>query len=535
MNFRTTLRALGLAAMLSTTTSLVALAETPADQLVVGLSMVSMLSLDPSAMSGRESVEINSNIYDTLIEADPVEKGLFHPRLAESWEISEDRNTITFKLRQDAKFHSGNPVTAEDFLWSMKRAFALGIGGSNIRVFGFNEDNIDAMVTAPDAYTVVITLPRPNDPQLILGVIAGAGVAMVIDSKLAMEHVVDNDFGQGWLTTNSAGSGPYRLDRWQANDIVILDRVDDHWGGQADLRRLIFRHMPESQSKRLALEAGDIDIATGMAVADIQALQTNDALVTAEVPSGNVYYVAMSLKDEKYANEKVRLAIRHLIDYEGINETILPFYGSFHQRPVPKGLPGALPDPEYKLDTDYAKQLLAEAGYADGFSTTIRVLAEAPFVNIATALQATLAQAGITAEIITGNGDQVYGAMRERNFEIIVGAGGDRNGSHPYTSLLSLVYNNDNSDEAKLYTLQAWRTSFQEVAINELLDAALLEPDADLQRAMYEDVQLKFEAAVPPLQVISQLYSTVVYQGDLQNYVSHPYQNTRYRDVHKER
>lgn len=534
MRFQNTLRILALATLLSSTT-LAAQAETPADQLVVGLSMVSMLSLDPSAMSGRESVEINSNIYDSLIEADPVEAGVFHPRLAESWELSEDRNTITFHLRQDAKFHSGNPVTAQDFLWSMQRAFALGIGGSNIRVFGYNEDNIAEMVTAPDPYTVVVRLPKPNDPNLILGVIAGGGVAMVIDSKLAMEHAVDNDYGQGWLTTNSAGSGPYRLNRWQANDIVILDRVDDHWGGQADLKRLIFRHMPESQSKRLALQNGDIDIATGMSVADIQALQDNADLITAKVASGNVYYVAMSLKDEKYANDKVRLAIRHLIDYEGINDTILPFYGTFHQRPIPKGLPGALPDPEYKLDPDYAKQLLAEAGYPEGFSTTIRVLADSPFVNIATALQATLAQAGITAEIITGNGDQVYGAMRERNFEIIVGAGGDRNGSHPYTSLLSLVYNNDNSDEAKLYTLQAWRTSFQSVEINELLDAALLEPDEDQQRAMYEDIQLKFEEAVPPLQVISQLYSTVVYQDDLVNFVSHPYQNTRYRDVTKQR
>lgn len=513
-----------------------ALAKTPADQLIIGVSLVNMLSLDPSAMSGRESTEVNSNIYDSLIEADPVEKGVFHPRLAEGWEVNEKRDTITFRLRKDAKFHSGNPVTAGDFVWSVHRAFALGIGGSNIRVFGYNENNIAEMVTAPDDHTVVVRLPKPNDPQLILGVIAGAGIGMVIDSKLAMEHVKNNDYGQAWLTTNSAGSGPYRLVRWQANDIVMLERAKDNWTGEEPvLKRIIYRHMPESQSQRLALQQDDIDIAMGMSVADVKALQADKDLVTAQVPSGNVYYLAVSMKDEKFQDKRVRLALRHLIDYEGINETILPFYGTLHQRPLSPGLPGSLPNPMYKFDPDYARKQLAEAGFPDGFSTSIRVLADSPFVNVATAIQASLAQGGIKAQIVTGNGDQTYGAMRERNFEMVVGRGGDRTGSHPYTSLLSLVYNPDNSDGAKLYTLQAWRTSFQSPEINTLLDAALTEPDPEKQRESYEKIQLLYEEAVPSIQVISQSYDTVVHQGDLEGYVAHPYQNTRYRAVEKKR
>lgn len=512
-----------------------ALAETPPDQLIVGVSLVNMLSLDPSAMSGRESTEVNSNIYDSLLETDPVEKGVFHPRLASSWEVNDARDTITFKLRDDVKFHSGNPLTAKDFVWSVTRAFALGIGGSNIRVFGYNEKNIAEMITAPDDHTVVVRLPKASDPDLILGVIAGSGIGMVIDSKLAMEHEKNGDFGQAWLTTNSAGSGPFKLVRWQANDTVVLQRVDDHWSGPAKMRRIIYRHMPESQSQRLALQRDDIDIAMGMSVADVKALQTDEKLATAEVPSGNVYYLAVSMKDKKFKDQRVRLALRHLIDYEGINETILPFYGKLHQRPLSPGLPGSLPDPGYKLDPAFAKEQLTAAGYPNGFKTTIRVLADSPFVNVATAIQASLAQGGITAEIITGNGDQTYGAMRDRKFEMVVGRGGDRNGSHPYTSLLSLVYNPNNTDEAKLYTLQAWRTSFQSKEINELLDAALIEPDAEKQRASYEKIQTLYEELVPSIQVISQSYDTVVYQADLKNYIAHPYQTTRYRNLEKDR
>lgn len=512
-----------------------AMSKTPADQLIIGVSLVNMLSLDPSAMSGRESTEVNSNIYDSLIEADPVEKGLFHPRLAESWEVNEARDAITFHMRRNAKFHSGNPVTAHDFVWSVHRAFALNIGGSNIRVFGYNEDNIKEMISAVDDYTVQVRLPQPNDPDLILGVIAGLGVAMVIDRKLAMEHVKNDDYGQAWLTTNSAGSGPFRLVRWQANDMVMIDRVDDHWSGPAKLKRIIYRHMPESQSQRLALQQGDVDIAMGMSVADVRAMENNENVQISKVPSGNVYYLAASMKDEKMQDKRVRLALRHLIDYEGINEAVLPYYGELHQRPLSPGLLGSLPNPMYKFDPEFAKQQLADAGYPDGFSTTIRVLADSPFVNIATAIQASLAQGGIKAEILTGNGDQVYGAMRDRKFELIVGRGGDRNGSHPYTSLLSLVYNPDNSDEAKLYTLQAWRTSFQSEEINDLLSAALLESDPEKQREMYENIQLLFEELVPSIQVISQSFDTVVHQKNLAGYIAHPYQNTHYRAVEKQR
>lgn len=511
------------------------LAETPADQLVVGQSLSNILSLDPAAMSGRESMEINANIYDRLIEADVNDPAVFHPRLAESFEIAEDRNSVTFHLRRDAVFHSGNPVTAHDFVWSMTRAFELGIGGSNIRVFGYNEDNIAEMVTATDDHTVVMKLPKPHDPTLILAAVAGQGVTMVIDSKLAMENAKDNDFGQGWLTTHSAGSGPYRLDRWLANDIVLLQRVDGHWGGEPAMARLIYRHMPESQTKRLALEAGDIDIAWGMSVADVAALQSNEALEIAEVTSGNMYYLMSSMADEKFQDPRVREALRYLIDYEGIAETILPYYARLHQRPLGKGLDGSLPDTGYALDPEKAKALLAEAGYPDGMDVSLRVLAEAPFINVATAIQATLAQGGIRAELITGNSDQIYGAARERKFELLVGRGGDRTGTHPYTSLLSLVYNPDNSDEAKLFTLQAWRASFQSEEINTLLDGALLEGDPDTRREMYERIQEIWEEEVGPLQVMAQGLDAVVYQDDIVNYVPHVYQTTVYRDVTKQR
>ena len=199
------------------------------------------------------------------------------------------------------------------------------------------------------------------------------------------------------------------------------------------------------------------------------------------------------------------------------------------------GLPGELPDPGYKLDVEQAKKYLAEAGCPDGFSTTIRVLPDAPFLDAATSIQSTLAQAGIKAEILTGNGEQVYGAMRERKFDMIVGRGGGGTDPHPHSNLRNQVYNPDNRDEAKLTSFQGWRTAFYDPKINEMVDAALLEQDTAKQKKMYEDIQLYVEEVVPSIQPFSQAVNSVAYRSDVKNYAYHYAWTTRFRDVVKER
>lgn len=120
-------------------------------------------------------------------------------------------------------------------------------------------------------------------------------------------------------------------------------------------------------------------------------------------------------------------------------------------------------------------------------------------MSAATALQETLAQGGIKAEIISGSGEQIYGAMRERNFELLIGRGGGGQMPHPDSNLRTLVYNPDNSDEAKLTNFQGWRTSFFDPAINAQIDAAVVETDPAKQALLYEDIQKALEAAVPSI------------------------------------
>lgn len=511
-------------------------AKTPDDQLIVGMNMNNMLSLDPAAMTGNEVVGIIVNLYDSLVELDPENLSRVLPSLAKSWKISPDNNLITFHSVDNAKFHSGNPVTAHNFAWSMKRLLTLKMAQATTwKSYGFTAENVEKLIRAKDDKTIEIELPKPNDSKLVIYSLATLGSGSVLDSKTVMKHEKNGDWGNGWLTTNEAGSGPFKLDVCQAKDVLRVNRADGYLRGDAKMRRVIFRHMTESQALRLMIEKGDIDVATGMSVPDINALKANPEVKVEEVKKGTLYYVAMSLKNDEFAKPKVREAVRYLVDYDGINKTVMPSYGFYHQRPILAGMDATLPNPGYKLDVPKAKALLAEGGYPNGFETTLRVLSDQPFLNLATAVQSTLAQAGIRAKIISGTGNQVYGAMRNRKFDMLVGRGGGGVDPHPHSSLRSVVYNPDNSDEAKLTNFKRWRTSFYDAQLNKMIDQALLEKDPARQKQRYAKIQDRYEALYPAIIPVSQMVDSVVQRKDVVDFVSYPSLTTRLYLVHKQR
>jgi len=510
-------------------------ADTPDNQLVVAMSLANVLTLDPAGITGRDAVLVLTSVYDNLLVPDPADRTSYLPRLAERWEVADNRKSITFHLRKDITFASGNAFTAEDVKWSLSRLMTLNLAqASFLKTRGIGVENVDEVFEVVDAHTFRFNLPQPDDPALILMILSQGGPGSILDSKAAMEHEVDGDLGAAWLKTNSAGSSAFSLNQWRSNEHVILDRNDEYWGEAPEMRRVLIRHLPESQSQRLQLERGDIDVAYALLAADLKALSDVEGIEVETTPGAGFYYLAVSMKDERFANPKVREALRYLIDYEGLNAAVMPFYGVPHQRPLSSGVMGLLPDEGYTLDIERAKGLLAEAGYADGMSVTLRALSEPPFLNIATAIQSTLGQAGIRAEILTGSGDQVYGAMRERNFEMIVGRGGGGQQPHPDSNLRSMAYNPDNSDEARLTNYQAWRTSFYDETLNTMIIDALLEQDDAAQTKAYEDIQIHLDKIVPSIQPFSEVVDTAAYRSDVEGLIVNPW-ITRFETVTKNR
>lgn len=511
-----------------------ALAETPQDQLVVATTMNNILTLDPAAITGRETVQVLNNIYDTLVVLSPEDRSV-QPRLAEKWEISEDRKSIRFHLRGDVKFASGNPVTAGDVAWSLKRLLVRNLAQSSfLKTRGFKQEEADKLFVAEDDRTFVINLPKPDDPNLLLMILAQNGPGSIIDSKTALANEKDGDLGGAWLTLNSAGSGPFKLTQWKSNEFIILTRNGDYWGAAPAMKRVLLRHLPESQSQRLLLEKGDIDVAYSLQAPDLKSLEADKEVAIESTPGSGFYYLSVSMKDDHFDNKKVREALRYLIDYDGLDKAVMPYYGKLHQRPLSTGVMGALPDQGYKLDIEKAKALLAEAGYPNGFKTTLRVLSEDPFMKAATAIQNTLAQAGIQAELISGSGDQIYGAMRERKFEMLLGRGGGGQQPHPDNNLRSIAYNPNNSDEAKLTNYQSWRTSFYDEKLNKLIEDALVERDPAKQAKLYEGVQQYMDEIVMSIQPFSEVVDTAAFRSDVKGMIVSPWLS-RFEGVTKAR
>jgi len=512
-----------------------AFADTPPDQLIIGMSMANILSVDPAQSSSREADLARINIYDTLVEIDAHDKSALTPALARDWSVSDDRTTITLNLRDDITFHSGNPLTADDVVWSLRRPLLLDSNAATFwRVYGFSRDNAEQMIRKVDDYTVEIEIPDPTDPTLLLYVLANP-VSGIIDSATAMEHDRDGDLATAWLTTNAAGSGAFTLGDWQANSLLILERNDDYWKGVPGMRRVVIRHMPESQTQRLMIERGDIDVAVSLAGPDLRGVEGADGVAIQHTQEGGFYYVSLSQEVEQFQDVRVREAIRYLIDYDGINETIMPGYGLYHQVPVQMGLPATLDNPGFEIDVERARELLAEAGYPNGFTTNIRVLSDSPFIEIATALQANLAEAGITAEIISGGGSVVYDRMRDRDYEIAVGRGGGGQAPHPHANLYNMAYNPDNRPEAQLFALQSWRASYADDEMNRLIEEGLVETDPERQIEIYHQVQQRYLDEVAPTIPISQVVTPVAVRTDVENLIFHPSRTTRLFEVTKNR
>ncbi|HKS14158.1 MAG TPA: ABC transporter substrate-binding protein [Pseudomonas sp.] len=530
-----TLRASLLGAILALGPLAAVQAKTPADQLIVGMSMVNLFSIDPANAPGLDASGINANLYDTLVKRDNGNPDKHLPQLAERWEVSEDGKQITFHLRTDVTFHSGNALTADDVAWSLYRVMKLNFGlATTWKAYGYSVENIQQLIRASDAHTLVIDLPQPTDPLLVIDSLAISPSAVIVDRQQALKHEKNGDLGAAWLVTNEAGSGPFTLSKWTANDALVMTRFDGYWGGPAKMKRVLVRHMTESQSLRLMLERGDLDLAYGMAAPDIKAIEGAGKLQVQSLQRGTMYYVAMSMKQPEFANQKVREAVRYLIDYKGLDEQVMPHYGTLNQQPMQLGLEARLPDPGYTMDVAKAKALLAEAGYPQGFSTTLRTLSEPPFIDIAARMQATLAEGGIKASIVTGTGNQVYGAMRARNFEMIVARGAERY-PHPYFSLRTFVYNPDNSDTAGLPNFQGWRASFFNRQLNDLIDRVGVERDAGKRLSLYHEAQKLYDEQVGPIMMISQMTDTAVSALDVKGFTGDDAEATRYLAVYKQR
>ncbi|MFK0334136.1 ABC transporter substrate-binding protein [Rhizobium sp. NPDC090275] len=512
-----------------------AFAETPKDTLVEGFAIDDIITMDPGEAFELSTAEMTSNTYSLLVRLDMADTSKVKGDLAESWTVSDDGLTYTFKLKPGMKFASGNPITAEDVAWSFERAVKLDKSPAFIITqFGITGDNVTEKAKATDENTFTFTVDKPYAPSFVLNCLT-ATVASVVDKKLVLDHVkpvtpsadykYDNDFGNEWLKTGYAGSGAFKLREWRANEVVVLERNDNYYGEKAKLARVIYRFMKESSAQRLALEAGDIDIARNLEPGDLDAVAKNTDLASESAPKGTVYFISLNSKNENLKKPEVQEAFKYLVDYDAIGATLIKGIGEIHQTFLPKGQLGALDENPYKFDVAKAKELLAKAGLKDGFSVTIDVRNTQPVTGIAESIQQSVAQAGIKMEIIPGDGKQTLTKFRARTHDIYIGQWGS-DYFDPNSNADTFTSNPDNSDAGTVKTL-AWRNTFEAPELDKEAKAALLERDNDKRAAMYQDIQKKY-LANSPFVFIFQQTEVAGYRRGVTNFKLGPSFDTNY-------
>lgn len=490
-----------------------ALAATPPDTLVVAFAIDDIISLDPAEAFELSTAEVTSNAYSLLVRLDLADTSKVAPDLAESWEVSEDGLTYTFKLKPGVVFASGNPLTAADVAWSFERAVKLNKSPAFLLTqLGLSGENVTEAAKAADDLTFLLTVDQPYAPSFVLNVLSST-VGSVVDSAVVKEkakavtpsadYQYDTDFGNEFLKTGCAGSGAFVTKVWNANEAVVMERNDTYFGEKAKLARVIYRHMKESAGQRLALEAGDIDVARNLEPGDFDAVAKNANLATDSASKSTVYYISLNQKNENLAKPEVREAMKYLVDYDAIGKTLIAGIGEIHQTFLPTGQLGALDANPYKLDVAKAKELLAKAGLPDGFTVTIDVRNTQPVTGIAESFQQTCAQAGIKVEIIPGDGKQTLTKYRARNHDMYIGQWGSDYWD-PNSNAQTFASNPDNSDDAESKTL-AWRNAWDVPELTKQTAAALLETDAEKRAALYQELQKAVLETGPFLIVFQQV------------------------------
>lgn len=464
-----------------------------------------IITLDPPNAPSIIAIGTLFNLYETLVRYD-FETSKVVPSIAESWEVSDDGKTFTFKLNPNAKFASGNPVTASDVKYSLDRVINFKGAAQGFILQSYLSEN---SVKVIDDHTVEIAIKNPA-PAFLAALTAVS--ASILDSKVVEEHN-NGDMGQGWLNNNIAGSGPFLIEDLQRGSHITLIRNPQYWGEAPSLEKVSIQFISESSQQAILLERGDLDIALNLLPNQIKKLESKGFNVSSGANPAT-YYVALNMAKEPFSNDKVRQAIKYAMDYDGIIEGILDGYGTRAGGVIAEGLIGYDPslDTLYKTDIKKAKKLMGEAGYSDGFEMELYMVDAAiegigvPNENLGAKIQADLAQIGIKVKLIKQDVNTLFPAYREGKIPSLIWFFGP---TFPDSDIIMSPHGDWN-------TQATTRVGFNNQEVTDLIVKARSETDPIVREQLYKDAQ-KIVAEVGPYVTLFRTKNTIVSNSNLKN------------------
>ncbi|MBL8585654.1 MAG: ABC transporter substrate-binding protein [Bradyrhizobiaceae bacterium] len=379
--------------------------------------------------TNRPGYEASWNTYDRLLShakktlpdgTTSYDRDKLTPELAEDWTTGD--MSATFKLRKDATFHDGTPVTAKDVKWSFDRAVTVG-GFPTVQMKAGSLEKPEQFVVVDDHTFRVDFLRKDRLTMPDLAVI----VPGVYNSALIQKNANEKDpWGLEYTKGNSAGSGAYRVTSWKPGVEVVYERFDNWKGGPLPkLKRVVWRTIPSAGNRRALMERGDADVSFDLPSKDFAELKADGKVNVVSTPIGNgIYYLGMNVKNPPFDNEKLRHAVAYALPYQKIMDAAMfklakPMFGADTNQVQSTDWP----QPHaYNTDLEKAKALMAEAGFGEGIDTTLSFDLGQGVVSepIAILIQENLKQIGINATINKVPGANWRSEMAKKSLPMMV-------------------------------------------------------------------------------------------------------------------
>lgn len=453
------------------------------------------------------------------------------PELAESWEVADDGMSVTFALRQDATFHDGSPVTANDVKWSYDRAVSVG----GFPTFQMKAGALEKpeQFEVVDDYTFKVNFLRQDKLTLMDMAVP---IPAIINSKLVEPNVTSDDpWGLEWVNANDAGGGAYMIESFQPEERIVLVRFEDWKSGPLpQAQKIIELNVPEAGNRRALLERGDVDINFNLAEKDVSELKAEGKYTIFTTPIENcLYTLDLHAQPElkgaanPFADVKVRQAVAYALPYDAIVETAMygecvPMYGATSKEPSTIEWPQPYP---YNTDLEQAKALMAESGYPDGFDTILAFdLGQKEWAEpLAVLTQEALAKIGINVTLEKVPGSNFRAVLVEKSRPMIINNFGGWLNYPDYFFFYS--YHGQNA------TFNG--SAYQNPEMDKFIDAALKTAPGD--PAYDENVKgfLKIAFEEMPRVPILQPYLSVAMQTNIEGYQYWFHRQLDYRQLRK--
>ena len=355
-------------------------------------------SLDPAQLTDINSMRILSSVYDTLVRFD---EGGFElkPALATKWTVSSDGLTYTFELRKNVKFHDGTPFNAAAVKFNFDRMLDPKHEFASTGPFpfaGFYYGSVKETKVTDDS-TVQIILKTPYSP-LLNSLTLNQG--RIVSPDAVKKY--GKDYGQ-----HAVGTGPFMLVEWQHGVRVVVERNNDYWDGAPLLDKIVFRPIPDEQTRFTELKSGNADAIVDVPPDNVAQVKSDNRYQYIEQPGPHIWWATFNLDKKPFSDLKVRQAVMYATNRDAISRDILKGTGTTANGPIPPSIKWAYTDDvtKYPYDQNKAKQLLADAGYPNGFSAVFWVPESGSGMqspkSMATAIQGDLAKVGIKLDIKT--------------------------------------------------------------------------------------------------------------------------------------